>query len=58
MKKKYEIELIGCDDTTEFIMSLSEDEFKTLKKISYRSHQVSTYECKPILNIELKKCGK
>lgn len=52
MKKSYVIELIGCDDTTRFLMELNEKEFKLIEKISKISKETSSYGCMPTLVVE------
>lgn len=47
----YLIRLIGCDDTTEFTMELTDQEADLLEKISIKSQEVSTYNCMPKLKI-------
>lgn len=53
MKKKYHIELIGCDDTTRFDMELTPKEAKFLSQICDLSEEYSTYQCMPIMTCEL-----
>ena len=47
IKKKYEIVLDGCDDSTKFEMELTNEEFELLKKISAKSNEASEYCCMP-----------
>ena len=51
-KEVYKITLQGCDDYTEFIMNLSEEESELIYRLSYLSKMYSTYGCQPILKIE------
>ena len=51
MKKRYEILLYGCDDTTVMHMELDDDEVKTIEKLSKLSIRTSTYDCQPTLKI-------
>ena len=51
MKEVYEIELIGCDDTTSFTVLLSKEEYELIKNIEVISNDTSTYGCMPILEI-------
>ena len=53
-KQRYTITLNGCDDQTEFIMWLTEEEAALLRKVAVRSEQVCTYQCMPTLSV--KKC--
>lgn len=51
-KKVYKICLQGCDDYTEFVMNLSEDEVDVIQRLSSLSRMYSSYCCQPILKIE------
>ena len=51
-KEVYKITLQGCDDYTEFIMNLSEEESELIYRLSTLSKMYSTYGCQPVLNIE------
>ena len=51
MKKKYQIDLEGCDDTTRFFIELDENEKKLVEEISRLSIETSTYGCMPTLSI-------
>ena len=51
-KKVYKITLQGCDDYTEFIMNLSEEESDVIYRLSTLSKMYSTYGCQPVLKIE------
>lgn len=51
MKKRYEIELRGCDDSTFFQIGLTDKEHTLLKRISDKSKQLSKYDCMPQLFI-------
>ena len=51
-KKVYKITLQGCDDYTDFIMNLSEEESDVIYRLSTLSKMYSTYGCQPVLNIE------
>jgi len=44
MKKKYAIYVRGCDDTTEFEMELTQDEFKLIEKLAAKCTETSTYQ--------------
>ena len=50
----YNILLIGCDDTTEFEMSLTDQEYKLLQKVSEISEGTSSYQCMPVMSVEQK----
>ena len=47
IKKKYEIILDGCDDSTKFEMELTNEEFELLEKVSSKANETSTYCCMP-----------
>ena len=47
IKKKYEIILDGCDDSTKFEMELTNEEFELLEKVSAKSNEASKYCCMP-----------
>lgn len=51
-KEVYKICLQGCDDYTEFVMNLSEDEVDLIQRLSSLSKMYSTYICQPVLKIE------
>lgn len=51
-KEVYKITLQGCDDYTEFIMNLSEEEIELIYRLSSLSKMYSTYGCQSVLNIE------
>ena len=44
---KYIIELVGCDDTTEFTMDIDECDIDILKEVAKKSQETSTYQCQP-----------
>ena len=44
---KYIIELVGCDDTTEFTMDIDECDIDILKEVAKKSQETSTYSCQP-----------
>ncbi|MED4261996.1 hypothetical protein [Priestia aryabhattai] len=50
--KHYSIYLEGCDDTTSFVMELSESEFEVVKKIEELSKKHSSISCQPVLEID------
>lgn len=51
--EKHIVRLIGCDASNEFIMELTEEEVTVLEKLSAKSIEFSTYDCMPILKLEL-----
>ena len=51
--KTYKISLLGCDDTTEFDMELTDTEVELLKKVAAKSEETSEYKCMPTMDIEL-----
>ena len=53
-KKLYEILLSGCDDSTVFLMDLSELEYDVLARVSEKANETSTYTCMPRMYIN--KC--
>ena len=51
MKKRYVINLYGCDDTTSWTMELTDEEAKLITTLSKKSEEVSSYPCMPTLDI-------
>lgn len=51
-KEVYKICLQGCDDYTEFIMKLSEDEADLIQRLSSLSKTYSSSSYQPILKIK------
>lgn len=51
-KEVYKITINGCDDYTEFVMNLTDDEAILLQKLSTLSRAYSSYPCQPTLTIE------
>ena len=49
--KKYLIANIGCDDHTEFILELTDEELKTIIKFCDENNKVADYQCKPEIQI-------
>ena len=49
--KKYHIENRGCDDTTEFDIELTDEEYKTIIKLFDANNKEADYDCKPDLYI-------
>lgn len=52
MNKLYKISVDGCDDSTEFEITLTEKEYETIKKIVDKCNETSTYGCQPKMSIE------
>ncbi|MDY5098738.1 MULTISPECIES: hypothetical protein [Clostridia] len=53
-KLNVEIELVGCDDTTEIDMCVTAQELEVLQRVSAMSREESTYSCMPIMEIRIK----
>lgn len=51
-KTSHTINLIGCDDETEFTMDLTDDEYDFLVKVAKKANQTSLYGCMPVLAID------
>ena len=51
--RTYWIMIDGCDDSTNFKMSLSDKEAQTIVALAQLSHKTSTYRCMPTLDIDL-----
>lgn len=51
MKKEYQINIVGCNDTTYITMLLTENEYETIAKLADESVKNSSYSCQPVLNI-------
>lgn len=49
--KKYLIGNVGCDDHTEFILELTDEELKTIIKFCDENNKVADYQCKPEIRI-------
>lgn len=49
--KKYFIANLGCDDHTEFILELTDEELKTIIKFCDENNKASDYQCKPEIQI-------
>jgi hypothetical protein len=50
-KKEYEINVIGCDDTTTFQVELTKKEFELVKRICETCTATSSYNCQPKMQI-------
>lgn len=53
MKKKYRISVHGCDDSTIIEKKLTIDEFKLIQSVCKEIMETSTYNCMPIMEIEI-----
>lgn len=53
----YRIRLIGCDDTTEFVMDITEDEAALIRRVAEKSDETSNYGCMPTMTIEMVSSG-
>lgn len=52
MKKKYNISVDGCDDSTKFEVELAENEFNLVETIVKKNNKVATEHCQPTIRIE------
>jgi hypothetical protein len=50
--KKHLIRLQGCDDKTQLVMELSDEEVLCLGRVAAVVNAASTYQCMPKLHIE------
>lgn len=48
----YRVRLRGCDETTTFVIELSDAEAALLRRVAAVSQEISTYSCEPTLSIE------
>lgn len=49
---KHTICLVGCDDSTEFEMDMTEEQLIFLKKVAIKANNTSEYNCMPRLFID------
>lgn len=49
--KKYLIANLGCDDHTEFILELTDEELKTIIKFCDENNKVADYQCKSEIQV-------
>lgn len=49
MNTEINIEIVGCDDTTEFKMTVNDRELAFLKELSMKSIDISMTGCQPIV---------
>jgi hypothetical protein len=47
----YEIRLSGCDDTTVFVVDLTDAEAAVADRVAARSRQAAEYGCQPRMTI-------
>ncbi len=52
-RRKYRIDIHGCDDSTCFDFDLTYEEYQTLLEICEKSKEVSTYGCMPTIDVKL-----
>ena len=59
-KQRYEVSLVGCDDTTRFDMELTEEEAELLRVVARKSEEESSSQCMPTMTVMKKeaKCQK
>ena len=50
-RKLYNICLEGCDDSTEFPIMLTEEEYEVIKRVSDKANEISSYRCEPRMYI-------
>jgi len=56
--QKYEISVLGCDDTTSIQIELSASEYELIKKVAEKITDASTYSCMPTMVIEANTTNK
>lgn len=54
-RRRWRIDLVGCDDATSFDMDLTDSEADTLHKVSEASKKASDYSCQPVMEIQQKE---
>lgn len=52
MKKKYIINIEGCDDETTFVMELTDYEVQIILEVARKSQKTSYYGCMPKMYVE------
>lgn len=52
MKKKYIINIEGCDAETTFVMELTDYEVQIILEVARKSQETSTYGCMPIMYVK------
>ena len=50
-KKKYIIHIRGCDDETNFVMELTDQELYLVQELCDKSKETSTYGCMPDMSV-------
>lgn len=45
------IEILGCDDTTAFTFTATQEELKVVRRLQLLSHQTSTHDCEPVIDV-------
>lgn len=50
--KRYKITNVGCDDITEGVFELTEEQFKFLDRLFEELNKNSTYGCMPTIYVE------
>lgn len=50
---RYQVALVGCDESTQLVMDLTDDERATIERLAVASRATSEYPCMPILKIEV-----
>lgn len=53
-KKKFEIAVHGCDDSTYIEYELTEEELSLIKDIASEIEGASTYGCMPVMDVNPK----
>jgi len=56
--QKYEISVLGCDDSTSIQIELSASEYELIKKVAEKITDASTYSCMPTMVIEANTTNK
>lgn len=51
MAKEYLVEVIGCDDSTDFIIQANDIEFAVIEKLAERVTEASNIHCQPYMSI-------
>ena len=51
-KTSYIFSIHGCDDSTEFVLDCTEEEYAFIYKLQAISKNVSTYGCMPTIEID------
>ena len=51
MAKEYLVEVVGCDDSTNFIIQADDIEFAVIKNLAERVTEASANGCRPVMRI-------